>query len=136
MASYKDLLTAIRQGRSPREIIEQLRLNPSQTQRLLNCKALHRHLRMEEQIAAMIVSHETAAAAHLVVRKLLELLDSGSAETARKVCLALLNEAMHTDEQDGEPSAPTNPASALKRLTDSAATSLAPPPGPQADEQG
>ena len=135
MASYKDLLTAIREGRSPREIIEQLRLNPSQTHRLLNCKTLHRHLRMEEQIAAMIVSHETAAAAHLVVRKLLELLDSGSAETTRKVCRALLNEAMHTDEQDGEPSAPASPAAALRRLTDSAATSLTVPSGPKTDRQ-
>jgi hypothetical protein len=132
MASYKDLLTAIRQGHSPREIIEQLRLNPTETQRLLGCKTLHRRLRMEEQISALIVSHETAAAAHLVARKLLELLDSSSAETTRKVCLALLNEAMHSDEQDGEPSAPANPAAALRRLTDSAGTSLTPPLVPQA----
>ena len=125
MASYKDILRAIRQGQSPREIIEQLRLSPSRAQRLLKCKALKRHLRMEEQIAAMMVSHETAAAAHLVSRKLLELLDSGSAETTRKACLALLNEATQHDEPDGKVSSSVNPAAVLKPLTGPAARPFA-----------
>jgi len=135
MASYKDLLAAIRQGHSPREIIQQLNLNPSQTERLLGCKALQRRLRMEAQIAALMVSHETAAAAHLVARKFLELLDSGSAETTRKVCLALLNEAMHAEGPNDKPSAPADPAAALRRLSDSAGSPLAHRPALRGDRE-
>jgi len=118
MASYKDLLAAIRQGHSPREIIQQLNLNPSQTERLLGCKALQRRLRMEAQIAA-----------------LMELLDSGSAETTRKVCLALLNEAMHAEGPNDKPSAPADPVAALRRLSDSAGSPLAHTPALRGDRE-
>jgi hypothetical protein len=95
MASYRELLTCIRDGLTARDIMEGLKLPPNKLKRMLNAGALARELATEEQLARRLVMHRVAMDVPMLMGRLRELALEGSGETSRKACLALLNEGMH-----------------------------------------
>jgi len=94
MASYRELLTCIRDGLTARDIMEGLKLPPNKLRRMLNAGALARELATEEQLARRLVMHRVAMDVPTLMGRLRELALEGSGETSRKACLALLNEGM------------------------------------------
>ena len=122
MASYKDLLRMIRQGRNPRYIQGRLKMYPSRWRRLLNCKALWKKLKIERSLAAMVVGHQRAAGVNQFVTRLIELMDSGENETARKACVELLDAGLSetSGTADGDdkakPPADAPPWTLLRKL--------------------
>lgn len=100
MPSYKELMKLIRQGKSPAEILEEMPMPPSRLRRMLNGKRMQALLKLEEEIAAELVCHNTATGIFAVAERLNELTKAQNAETARKVCLALLGEGLRNAEGD------------------------------------
>jgi len=87
----------IKKGKAPEEILKQLSMPPSKFQRMMSSKRLQAWLKMEEQLASAIVGHKIAADVVKVAERLTQLMEDKSPETARKVCLALLNEATQAE---------------------------------------
>jgi len=102
MPSYKDLLMLIRSGKPPLEIIAQLDVPPSRLRRMLHGKRLQAEIDLERQLASAVAGYKTTAGAGEVVGKLSRLTRTKSPETVRKVCLALLNEAIRSQGEAPE----------------------------------
>jgi hypothetical protein len=94
MASYRELLSCIREGLSAREIMAELELPPNKLRRMLNASHLATELEVEEELAGRLVLHRAAMDVSVLVDRLRELAMEGTGETARKACLALLGEGM------------------------------------------
>jgi hypothetical protein len=103
MPGYKDLLRLIRSGKGPAEIIAELNCSPTELRRMLRGKRFRDALALERQLAATVARHKTAAGAGEVVSKLSHLTRTKNPETVRKVCVALLNEAVRGADDDAEP---------------------------------
>ena len=101
MPSYKDLLKLMRQGKSPQEILDRLPMRPSHLKRMLWGKRFRDALKMREDLAVRMVAHQMAAGVHDVAERFSELLETGSSETVRKVCLALLHEGLRQKRLQG-----------------------------------
>lgn len=100
MPGYKELMRLIRQGKSPDEILQKFRMPPSKFRRMLNGKQIQAYLQLEEELAAEIVGHKTAAGILPVAERLRELMRAENVETSRKVCIALLSEGLRNFEAD------------------------------------
>ncbi|MHC4982274.1 MAG: hypothetical protein ACYTF6_03785 [Planctomycetota bacterium] len=93
MPGYKDMLELIRQGKSPEEIIEALRVEPYRLRRMLGSKRLRGQLELERDLSRKVAAHDVGATIHHLVKRCRQLADDGSGETARKAAEALLAEA-------------------------------------------
>ena len=128
MPSYMELLKWIREGKTSAQIMELFEGHPYQLRRALNSKRLREQLRLDEQLAAAVASHKTAACVSEMANRLAELAEGTNVETARKAALALLSEgtlAARTDAQAQHP-AQTAPAQLLVPLEQISNTSTNP----------
>lgn len=102
MPSYKDILQMIREGKSAPEIYRRLKMRPSHWGRMLAGKRFQAALRSREDLAGVLAVHKIASGVGGAAGRLTELMDSDSAETVRKVCLALLSEGLQGVSVGGE----------------------------------
>jgi len=94
MASYKDLLRMLDEGKSPRQIMAAMRMRPGMWRRMLRGKRFQDALRIEHELAAVTAAHLISAGVHEAAERFSELLASDRPETVRKVALAVLHEGM------------------------------------------
>ena len=94
MASYKDLLRMLDEGKTPRQIVATMRMHPSIWRRMLRGKRFQDALLIEHELAAVTAAHLISAGAHEAAERFGELLASDRPETVRKVALAVLHEGM------------------------------------------
>ncbi len=121
MPSYKQLLELIHKNKSPKEIHRIMPMRPSHWRRMLWGKRFRDALQTQEDIAAAIATHRIAAGTNEATERLVELMQSQSAETARKACMSLLSEGLRitaeADEKaDHQPSEVTAPWKLLHPL--------------------
>ncbi len=101
MPSYKQLLELIQKNKSPEEIHRIMPMRPSHWRRMLWGKRFRDALQTQEDIAAAIATHRIAAGTNEATDRLVELMQSQNAETARKACMSLLSEGLRiTAEAD------------------------------------
>ncbi len=133
MPSYVELLKWIREDKTSAQIMELFEGHPYQLRRALNSKRLREQLRLDEQLAAAIAAHKTAAVVSEMANRLVELAEGTNVETARKAALALLSEgtlAARTDTQAQYP-AQAAPAQLLIPLEQTSSTIASPSTTPR-----
>jgi hypothetical protein len=84
MASYKDILRLIREGKTPAEIRAAVPAKRKELRRLLGSVRLADELEMDRQFAGRLGRHRLAVAMHHLIERRLELVDNEDAETSRK----------------------------------------------------
>ncbi len=107
MASYRDLIKFIREGKTPDEIMQLMPMRPSKWRRMLSSKSFREKLAIAESLAAVMAVHQVATGVQCAAARFSELMDCDKPETARKVAMALLREGLHSqqdplDELDDE----------------------------------
>ncbi len=107
MPRYQELLALIRSGKSPKEIMKAMPIPPSRMRRLKSS------LKIERELTGLVVSHCTVTQVHDVFKRFVELMEDENPETARKVCLALINEGLQSSRisisQDDSPDTQQQP---------------------------
>jgi hypothetical protein len=99
MASYKNMLELIRQGKSPEEILKTLSLRPSDLRRILTSKRLNAELELERDISRKIAARDIGSAVHEMVGRCRAIALDGNNETARKAAEGLLEMARQKFER-------------------------------------
>jgi hypothetical protein len=89
MASYKDVLKLIREGKSPAEVLAAIPGPPSVVKRVLCGRRFAAQLEMERQMSGRLGRHQLAVALHHLIQRRLELVDDENVETARKAAESL-----------------------------------------------
>jgi hypothetical protein len=84
MASYKDVLKLIQEGKTPLEIMAAIPGPPSKVRRILCGSRFAAQLEMERQLSGRMGKHRLAVSLHRLIQRRLELVDGEDSETARK----------------------------------------------------
>jgi DNA-binding MarR family transcriptional regulator len=132
MPGYRDLLKLLRKGKKPSEIMEELEIPPSRLRRMLASEGFKREIKLEKQLTRTMTSLQSARGSLAALERLGQLLLAENEETARKVCMSLLEEdrelaellAAETRPGGGSP-APLAPWMKLTPLLETAEDPLA-----------
>ena len=89
MASYKELLKLIHEGKAPLEIMAAVSSPPSKLKRMLCGSRLAAQMELERQLSGRMGRHRLAASLHHLIDRRLELVDNENVETARKAAESL-----------------------------------------------
>jgi hypothetical protein len=107
MASYKDILKLVREGKTPQEIRAAIPGPPSAVRRLLTSPRLVASLELDRNLSVRLARHRLSAAMHHLIERRLELVDDENLLVACKAAENL------TEAYIGKPQSPKE---ALKEM--------------------
>jgi hypothetical protein len=84
MASYKDVLKLIQEGKTPLEIMAAIPGPPSKLRRILQSSHFAADMEFERLMSVRMGKHRLAVSLHHLIQRRLELVDGEDSETARK----------------------------------------------------
>ena len=93
MATYRELLKLVREGKSNQEIQDALKISTVAMQRLLSGKKIQRALAADREMSAQLATHRLVTATERIVERCLQLIEADNDETARRVAMELLERA-------------------------------------------
>jgi len=103
MASSRQFVELIRQGRPPGDILALLKLAPSEFWRLMTSKRVGAALEMEAALSDRIARHNMATSMAGCVDLMVGMAKEGDGETARKACQAVLDHGLAKGQTDEQP---------------------------------
>ena len=110
MIRFQELVKLVHDGASAAEILAKYPRDHARLRRLINSRRFRDALALQESLAGVMAMHRTAVNVDRMVQRLGELAAEGTGETARKACLALLNEGLLAMRQGGLAEAQSEPA--------------------------
>jgi len=122
MATYRDLLKLVREGKSNQEIQDAMKISTLAMQRMLSGKKIQRALAADREMTALLATHRLVTATERIVERCLQLIEADNDETARRVSMELLERArvllVESRSAPGIPMERQQTQELLKRMAD------------------